>query len=101
MKPQHLALLLLFLLAAACGDADPDDAGDNPTECAKVLCEADEYCLQVTGGAQPDTANPYQEDPPECTVAPEDCGGLPSCDCLPECTDCTDDDGVYCLIEAP
>ena len=94
-------LFCLALLLAACGDTDKDDDETAITECAKVLCEADEYCLSVTGGAQPDSANPYEPDVPECTQAPEDCGGVPSCDCLPECTDCTDDNGVYCQIEAP
>lgn len=100
MKPQHLAILLLLL--TACGDADGGDgeAADR-TECAKVLCEADEYCLQVTGGARPDSGEPYGQDPPTCTQAPEDCEGVPSCDCLPDCSDCTDDDGVYCHIAAP
>ena len=93
-----IVFVLQPLLVVACSDKD----GDDPvTECAKVLCAADEYCLSITGGEPPDSGIPYEERLPECTTAPADCDGVPTCDCLPECTECTDDDGVYCSILAP
>lgn len=89
-------MLLAILLAVGCDDTSA------PTECAKVLCADDEYCLNVIGGVPPDSAGESEDSPPECTVAPEACAGTPSCDCLTECTDCTDDgDGVYCEIALP
>jgi len=89
-------MLLAIVLAAGCDDTS------TPTECAKVLCAADEYCLSVIGGAAAQDSAGALEILPECTVVPEGCGGTPSCACLTECTDCTDDgDGVYCEIAAP
>jgi hypothetical protein len=87
--------MLLVLIGVACNDTV------TPTECAKVLCAEEEYCLSVVGGVPPDSGE-SAEDLPECAAAPEGCGGVPSCDCLPECSDCTDDgDGVYCQIYLP
>ena len=90
---------MLALILAACGDRE-DDSGEaaTVTECAKVLCAADEYCLSVTGGV-PDSG--AEDDLPECTPAPEACGGVPTCACLTDCSDCSDDDGVYCSVYLP
>jgi hypothetical protein len=99
--PFHTAALcaLFALLLGGCGDKS-DDSGSSATvtECAKVLCAADEYCLSVTGGIEDSGA---EDDVPECIAAPEECGGVPSCDCLDACSECSDDDGVYCSIDAP
>jgi hypothetical protein len=88
-------ILLTLLLGMGCDDEPV------VTECAKVLCADDEYCRSVTGGARPQDSGGGSESLPECTVAPEACGGTPSCDCLTDCTSCSDEDGVYCSIEAP
>jgi hypothetical protein len=89
-------MMLAILFAVGCDDTSA------PTECAKVLCADDEYCLSVISGANPQDSADGSESLPECTVAPESCSGIPSCDCLTDCTDCTDDgDGVYCEIATP
>ena len=95
MRPSLFALTLLL---AACTDKDDEVV---LVECAKVLCAPDEYCLEVVGGEPPDSGAPYEERTPECTAAPPECGGKPSCDCLEECTECSEEDGVFCTILAP
>lgn len=81
----------LLLLLLACGESD------RGPECGKVICTAREYCRQVSGG-RPDTGL----DLPECATAPDSCGGRPRCDCLPDCTTCTEaEDGVYCEVLLP
>jgi len=83
--------LLLLLVATACGDTE------RGPECGKVICTAEEYCLNVVGG-RPDTG----EDLPVCTAAPASCTDGPSCDCLSECTSCEEtSSGVYCEILLP
>ena len=79
-------ILLAALLASGCDDRTA------PVECAKVLCADDEYCRSVSGAG--DSAS--SESPPECTLVPESCSGTPSCDCLPDCIECSEDNGVYC-----
>ena len=89
---RSVEVALLLSLAGCSGKDEP------VTECAKVLCASDEYCLAVYGGV-PDTG--VMDDLPLCTEAPADCDGHPSCDCLPDCTSCTEDDGVYCTVALP
>lgn len=89
-----LRLLSILPLSMLLGCPDSDAKGP---ECAKVVCASDEYCLSEVGG-QPDTAS----DLPFCAQAPADCGGSPSCDCLPECTSCAEtSEGVYCEVLLP
>lgn len=94
MRLAPLALLSALTLGFTdCGKPDQ-------IYCGKLLCDADQYCLQVYGG-QPDSG--FAEEEPTCADPPEDCGGSPSCDCLPDCTSCTEGDegDVHCVIALP
>lgn len=84
-------ILLAMLLSSGCDDSAA------PVECAKVLCADDEYCRSISGVA--DSAS--DELLPECTQVPESCGDTPSCACLTDCIECTEDNGVYCEVAAP
>ena len=87
--------LIALVLLCACVDGTSKTRPD----CAKVLCAEDEYCRYTSGGAElPDSA----DDLPECTTAPSECDGEPTCACLTECTSCEEDDGlIRCYIETP
>lgn len=68
------------------------------TQCAKVLCDAGEYCQSVEG----DTAEAGEAFAlPECTAPPATCGDRATCACLTECLKCTESaQGVYCTVAA-
>jgi hypothetical protein len=89
-----IRILLLLPVFASCGDPAY-------IACGKILCDPSQYCLQVYGGAGTDTGKPFNE--PDCADAPDACGDRPDCDCLPDCTECTeaDDGGAHCVINLP
>ena len=88
-------ILLAMLLASGCDDRPA------PTECDEVLCASDEYCRSVSDDADSDADSASDAVPSECTLVPESCGDTPSCECLTDCIECTEDSGVYCEVAAP
>ena len=87
--------LFLLICLAACGDPVEEYIA-----CGKLLCDPSQYCLQTIGGRE-DSAAPFDE--PVCADAPAACGGTPTCDCVTECTSCTEgeDGSVHCEIALP
>jgi hypothetical protein len=79
--------LVSFVLLAACSSGPDPVSLEGPYACGPKTCATGEICLIQSSGSQcqvnPDAGiGQYQEYAWDCVAIPEECDGVPSCDCV-------------------